>query len=376
MRNARKVVLFAILFLASFIVAPNFVHADTKTAQNETQLLSAIDEATEGQVINLSSNIVLTKPIEINNGKVITINGNGNTITRAAEGYQPVGSNSTLLTAGGKGTMLHLMNVKLIGSEKYGVQAYNEGYVSLDGVTISDCAYGGVLVNAGTVEVKNLVLNRNGDPAKGNNGIEIAKSSSLQNPDATPVLVMNGSLTSSETENVIFLAVNDSLTEFEVKNEEGTQDKLFISGNKVIVTDANNNVKFVSNENAKEGLDLVGSDYVPNVTITIQLMDKTVTFDVVQGSQVSYQQLEEHINFSALGLENYTLIGFFTDEEFTEEFDFSQNIGEDTTIYAKISEKAKPQLDAMPKTGFDNKLGLAIFVIAISSLALVCLKRK
>ncbi len=376
MRNAKKVILFAILFLASFIVAPNFVHADTKTAQNETQLLSAIDEATEGQVINLSSNIVLTKPIEINNGKVITINGNGNTITRAAEGYQPVNSNSTLLTAGGKGTVLHLMNVKLIGSEKYGVQAYNEGYVSLEGVTISDCGYGGVLVNAGTVEVKNLVLNRNGDPARGNNGIEIAKSSSLQNPDAKPVLVMNGSLTSSETENVIFLAVNDSLTEFEVKNEEGTQDKLFISGKKVIVTDPNNNVKFVSNENTKQGLDLVGSDYVPNVTITIQLMDKTVTFAVVQGSQVSYQQLEEHIDFAALGLENYTLIGFFTDEEFTEEFDFSQGIGEDTTIYAKISEKAKPQLDTMPKTGFDNKLGLAIFVIAVSSLALVCLKRK
>ena len=47
MRNAKKVILFAILFLASFIVAPNFVHADTTTAQNETQLLSAIDEATE-----------------------------------------------------------------------------------------------------------------------------------------------------------------------------------------------------------------------------------------------------------------------------------------------------------------------------------------
>lgn len=371
MNNTKKTILFSIALLVALFFAPNFVRAEVRTADNESQLLNAIEEANAGDVISLGSNIVLTSPISITN-KDITINGNGHTITRAAEGYQAVGQNSTLITAGKTGTKLNLMNMKLIGGEKYGVQSYNGAYVSLNGVTISDCGYGAVLVNAGTVEVRNLVLNRNGNP--NNNGIEIAKGNGVYDEGVKPVLVMNGTLSSTETQNVVFLAVNDTLTEFEVDNGENTVDKIFVNGNKVVVTDQNNNVKFISNENQKEGLKFDGINYVPNIPVTVVLMDKTTTVNVLQGSKLTEEDLRNQIDLASLELSNYNIDGFYSDEEFTENFDFSQDIAEETTIYAKLSKK--PEKDDTPKTGFNNKLGLAIFVIAISSIAIVVLKRK
>ncbi len=371
MKSTIRTILFSIILLLAFFSIPNIVRADTRTAGSESELLNAIEEANNGDTISLTSNIVLTRPVSISE-KDITINGNGLTITRAAEGYQAVGANSTLITAGKTGTKLHLMNMKLIGAEKYGVQSYNGAYVSLDGVTISDCGYGGVLVNAGTVEVNNLVLNRNGNP--NNNGIEIAKGQGVYDEGVKPVLLMNGTLSSTETTNVVFLAVNDTLTEFDVVNGENTTDKIFVSGNKVVVTDPNNNVKFISNENQKPGLKFDGSEYVPNIPVTVVLMDKTTTVNVLQGSKLTEEELRNQINLASLELSNYNIDGFYSDEEFTESFDFSQDITEEITVYAKLSKK--PEKDNTPKTGFDNKLGLAIFVIAISSMAIVALKRK
>ena len=371
MRSAKKAILFSIVLLVALFLAPNFVRADSETVSNETQLLEAIEQANAGDVISLNANIVLTKPVSITE-KDITINGNGFTVTRAAEGYSAVGANSTLITAGKTGTKLHLMNMKLIGAEKYGVQSYSGAYVSLDGVTISDCGFGGVLVNAGTVEVRNLVLNRNGNQS--NNGIEIAKGTGVYDEGVKPVLVMNGTLSSTETENVVYLAVNDTLTEFDVENGENTVDKIFVSGKKVVVTDQNNNVKFISNENQKEGLRFDGSEYVPNIPVTVVLMNKTTIVNVLQGSKLTEEDLRNQIDLASLELSNYNIDGFYSDEGFTEGFDFSQDITEETTIYAKLSQK--PEKDNTPKTGFDNKLGLAIFVIAISSMAIVALKRK
>ncbi len=260
MRNIKKIVLLVIALFFTFALVPNFVHADTSVG-NEATLRSAIDNATSGEVITLSTNIVLTSPIEIVN-KNITINGNGFTITRAAEGWSADGQNATLITAGKTGTRLNLMNVKLIAAEKYGVQSYSGAYVSLDNVTISDCGYGGVLVNAGTVEVKNLILNRNGNP--NNNGIEIAKGTGVYEEGVMPKLIMNGSISSTETENVIYLAINDNLAEFSVSNTPTSQDKIYVSDKRVIVADANNNIKFQSNENSKAGVEIEGDTYVPN----------------------------------------------------------------------------------------------------------------
>ncbi len=375
MKSAKKSIIIALALLIVSVLAPNFVRADVKTVSNEADFLQAINDANAGDVISFSANIVLTRPVSITD-KDITINGNGFTVTRAAEGWSNDGANATLITAGKTGTIVHLMNMKLIGAEKYGVQSYNGAYVSLDGVTISDCGYGAVLVNAGTVEVRNLVLNKNGTP--NNNGIEIAKGNGVYDEGVKPELIMNGSLSSTEEDNVIYLAVNDTLTDFDISNTDDSENKIFVSGNRLVVTDAENNIIFQSNENLKPGLKFDGDPYVPNATITINIMDKTVPYAVPQGSTISKEDLEAQIALASLGFENYTLEGFYTDAEFKTAFDFSQAINTDITVYAKLNaiEAPKPELDTTPKTGVETHLGLAVFVISISLAGIVALRRK
>lgn len=145
----------------------------------------------------------------------------------------------------------------MTNSVKYGVQSYNGGHVILHGVTISNCGYGGVLVNAGTIEIKNLTLNRNG--SKSNNGIELAKGYSVDTGENEPTIIMNGKLNSTETENVIYIAINDTLSTFAVENTETSENKLFINGSRVVVTDKTGNVLYVSNESKVE---MSGEQYV------------------------------------------------------------------------------------------------------------------
>ena len=64
--------------------------------------------------------------------------------------------------------------------------------------SITGFRYGGVLVNGGNVEVRDLHLGYNGTDK--NNGIEIDKGAAATN---NPTLTMNGTLTSDETENVV-----------------------------------------------------------------------------------------------------------------------------------------------------------------------------
>src|SRR5699024_9785767 len=120
-------------------------------------------------------------------------------------------NNKTLVTAL-YGAKINLVNVKLEDSPKYGVQAYDGAHVVLDGVTISNCNYGGVLANGGTIEIVDLNLEKNGTTA--NNGIEISTSKYITSGNVA-TLIMNGKLSSTETENVIYFASdeNDNTTE-------------------------------------------------------------------------------------------------------------------------------------------------------------------
>lgn len=262
MKTLKKSILLFMILLSSLILGSTFCNAATVTANNEETLISAINNAANGDIIELTENIVLTKPIEIT-GKSITINGNGHTVTRNATNWSPNGSNGSLITAGAEGTKLSLVNITLSGAQKYGVQSYNGAYVVLNGVTLSDNGFGGVLVNAGTLEVKNVVLHKNGQTS--NNGIEIAKGNGITTQDNHPVLIMNGTLSSSEKENVIYIAINDQLSTFEVKNTDSSTNKVFIKDNKVVVTDAQNNIIFESN--AAPNITIAGSDYVENVVV-------------------------------------------------------------------------------------------------------------
>ena len=225
--------LLIILLAVSLITIPNISNATERTANDESTLTSAIASATDGDVINLSQDITITAPIEVS-GKSITINGNGHSIIA---GYTGTSGNKTILSAVSTGSVIKLKNITLKNSPKYGVQAYDGGKVILNQVTLSNNAYAGVLINGGTAEVINLSLIGN------KTGIEISKSKSITSNNE-PTLIMNGKLTSDATDNVIYLAndPNDNTNKFVIENTDNTENKILASGNKVVVTDINNNI--------------------------------------------------------------------------------------------------------------------------------------
>ena len=368
MKNIKKVFL-TILILSLALFIPNISQADTKEVYNEETLRAAVESANKtGDVIKLTANIALTRPLEIT-GKNLTIDGGNFTISRNAENWQRNGDNGSLITAGSEGTTLTLKNLNLRNADKYGAQSYNGAYLILDGVTISDSGFGGVIVNAGQLEIRNLYLGKNGSGE--NNGIELAKGNSVSTGDNKPTIIMNGTLSSNQTENVVYIAINDKLSGFDLVNKEGSSDKISMNGNRIVVTDPNNNVLFQSNE-ASEDLDISGEEYTPNVSITINLMDKAVGVAVMQGSTLTKEDLISRIDLSTLDLEGYTIDGFYTDEAFTTEYNFETAFNTDTTLYAKLSSEK----DNTPKTGTDFTLELSMLIWVASTFGLITLTKK
>ncbi len=370
MRNFKNFIVVALLL--SFVFIPNFSRAANKQAYDDASLREAINSAGENEVIELTANISLVSPIEFTD-KTITINGAGHTITKA-DNWSTDSANGSLLTAG-SGARLNLINLTLTNAQKYGVQAYNGGYVSLDNVTISDCAYGGVLVNAGTVEVKNLFLKKNGGEGY-NNGIEIAKGESLSGSESNPKLVMNGTISSTETDQVIYVDINDPIGSFDIVNTDTTVDKVLVSGDKLVVTDQNNNILYQSNQIEDiDSLGVVGETFKKNVMVNIQLLDKSTVVVVREGDVLSKDDLISRIDFASLGFTDYTLDGFYLDPEFTTEYDYSTAFTNDITLYAKITIN-QPAQDVTPKTGIGSIVEISLLVIVASLVGIVALRKK
>lgn len=258
MKNIKKISLFIVILLTATLILPVFSNATTREVATEEALIQAVEDAENEDVISLTANIVLTKPLEIE-GKHITINANGNTVSRNSENWTPNGQNSSLITAGKPGTELHLMNIKLENSAKYGVQSYDGAYVILDNVTISNCAFGGVLINAGTVEIRSLNLGKNGTTT--DNGIEIAKGDGVYTDGTKPILIMNGSLSWAENGNVLYVDIVDGSNGFEIQNIETSKNKVFFNDNKLAITNENNEIVFQSAEIAN--VDVKADNYVP-----------------------------------------------------------------------------------------------------------------
>lgn len=257
MKNLKRITLFLITLFIAFIFTTSFTNAASTTVVNtEDELVNAINNASDGDIIELSTNISLKRPIEIT-GKTITINAKGNIITREETNWSPNGSNGSLITAG-SGSKLTLVNATLKDAHKYGLQAYDGGYVAVTNVTITNCGFGGILVNGGTLEVKELHLQKNGTP--NNNGIEIAKGDAVA-ASHIPTVIMNGTISSTQKENVIYIAENNpNLTKFEVKNTSSTTHKVFIKNNQVVITDKNNTILYTSNE--IKNIEVAGENYI------------------------------------------------------------------------------------------------------------------
>lgn len=379
MKKSIKLMLFLAVTAFIAFTIPNFSNAADNTAHDEESLNSVINSADPGTTITLENDITVTKPIVI--AKELTIDGNGHNVVGSND-WTSTSGNQTMFTAQFSDAKLTLKNINLKNGPKYGVQSYDGATVILDNVYITGFKYGGVLANGGKVEVKSLHLGTNGTGS--NNGIEIDKGASATN---NPTLVMSGTLTSDVAENVVYIAENGHLTDFTVTNSADTTNKIFIAGNKVVVTDAAENVIFESTVPDK----INGNTDAQKVVITLVANDVTNKITVNKGEQITADTLKTHIKLA----ESQTIDGFYADSTFNATFDFTKTIDTDTTIYAKISTVQAPEpepeptpvpeptpevtteeKDETPKTGVENYLALSVLTLVVSTALLCTLEHK
>ena len=371
MNKTLKFILYFIATLIFALLIPTNSKAAT-TVHDEESLNNEINSADSGATITLENDITVTKPIVI--AKELTIDGNGHNIVGSND-WTSTSGNQTMFTAQLSAAKLTLKNVNLKNGPKYGVQSYDGATVILNNVSISGFKYGAVLANGGNVEVIDLHLGYNGTNT--NNGIEIAKGSAATN---NPTLTMNGVLTSDVTENVIRVAENDSLTEFTIENTTNTTNKIVLTSEKIVLTDQYNNVVA---ESAVPDKVTGNADIDQKVIITLMAKDKEIRFTANQGTMITADLAKSHIVLEA----NEQVDGFYTDANYTTEFNFNDPLNTDTTIYAKISTietpvqepqpKPEPEIkDETPKTGVENYLVAAILTILLSSICIVSMKKK
>lgn len=368
MKSTKNLTMLFLIVFAILVGIPVFSNAATPVTDEES-LLSAIASADSGATISVQNNITVTQPIVI--AKELTIDGNGYTIVGSTE-WTSTSGNQTMFTAQLGDAKLTLKDIDLNNGPKYGVQSYDGATVILDNVSITGFRYGGVLVNGGKLQIKDLHLGTNGTGA--NNGIEIDKGAAATN---NPSVVMDGVLTSDVTENVIRVASNGHLTDFAITNTENTTNKIVLAENSVVLTDENNNVIAESPipENATPNVD------TKTVVVTLIAGEQTNKIVVEAGKAITEEILKAHVTVP----ENYQLDGFFTDADYTNAFDFSTVLDSNTTIYAKISEVPapepepepepeppvqEPEKDDVPKTGAQNYLEVAILAVVVSSMGM------
>lgn len=359
--------------LVTCLLIPNVSKATTPINSEET-LRQAISSANSGETIILSDNITVTGPIVID--KDLTIDGAGYTVTGADE-WTSISGNQTMFAAQLSGAKLTLKNINLKNGPKYGVQSYNGASVVLNNVSITGFNYAGILVNGGTLEIIDVNLGNNGTTS--NKGIELDRG---QDVAVSPSLVMNGSLSSTSKDNIIYVAENAG--NINIENKTSTSNKVVAAGNQIVLTDANNNVLSVSA--LPENTTVASGEQ--KVILTINYGEKTKDILLNVGQVVSEDSIKAQLNVA----EGYVIDGFYTDNQYTAKFNFNNKIDVNTTLYAKVSaeekqeevsnsentveEENKGEKDETPKTGVANYAGIAVLVIAISVATLFVIRKN
>lgn len=333
MKRLRNLAVALVIGLVTFLTIPN---VNALEVTSETELKNAILNANDGEVITLKQNVTLTSPIETT--KRITIDGNNFTIKGD---WNSTSGNQSLITAL-QGSEVTLNNVTLSNSPKYGVHVYDGGKAILNGVTIKDCNYGGILINAGTIEIRKLTLGYNG--ATENNGIEISKSKFITSNN-NPTIIMNGTITSDQTKNIIYLATdeNDATTAVVLENTPTTTDKILVDKEEknLVVTDENDYVKFESNKIDDNKLNNITGDEVAYITLTFKALNEEEIVKLPLGTKLTEEAantlLEEMKK--ACTQAGYEFSGFYQDEKYQNKFDLTKEFTQDTTIYIKLTKQ-------------------------------------
>ena len=192
---------------------------------------------------------------------------------------------------------------------------------------------------------------------------------------------MNGTLTSDSTENVVRPAENGNLTEFTITNTENTTNKVVIAGDKVVLTDEDNNV--ISESFIPEHV-TSNTDEAKKVIITLMVGGKEEKQIIVdEGTTITEDLIKSNITVE----EGYKIDGYYTDEAYTKEFDFTTALNSDVTIYVRIAEIQEEQpeetapetdnteKDDVPKTGVENYVGIAVLAMVFSISTLIYMKK-
>lgn len=230
-KKLKKVLGFIVL---AFVLVPmiNVRAEGIKTnVGTEEELRNAL---VSGGDIVLTGNIEVKAPLYAN--VAATIDGAGFTIS-ASDTFTNDGANGSILAVM-NGAEVVLNDITINKAVKYGVQAYDGGIVSLNGVTITNSGFGAVLINGGGLIVLDLTMNDN------TFGIEFGKGAFVTNE---PAMLMNGTISGNQVDPIV-LATNDNLGEVVVGNMPDSEMKLAVDGKKLVLKDKDGTVVATSNE--------------------------------------------------------------------------------------------------------------------------------
>ena len=382
MNKTAKVVLLFVMLLAVVLLVPSFCNAADIT--NESELEKAIQDAEVGSTITLTQSIEVSKHIDVS--KNLTINGAGFSISGSDTWYNAekaqLGGDQAILTSTA-GT-LTLKNITLKHGPKQGAQAYGNGALVLDDVTIEDCKYSALIANGGTITIQKANL-------KTKYGIEVGKSAT-QNEKDTPTIIMDGTIKSSS--DVILYMASDTPSSLEVKNTETSEDKMYAYGNSVVVTDKNDNVLYEGAPlplsadkkiTVTEGESEVAEVYV----VTIGYNGKTKTITVKKGETLpdlsdvkNAVQGKEFVRFvvAKTGSEfdettaitsDLSLVAEYKTIELPDEQPGDEELPADEENATNDKEK-----DDTPKTGLNSYVGIVSGVLVISLASIIAMKKR
>ena len=220
---------FGVLVFCAMIIP--FMHPNAAAVQvgTEEELTAAI---ANGDTIELTADITVTQPILVD--KNLTIDGKG----FALKSTIAAGSGNRTIISAITSTTLVLKDITLADSPKYGVQAYNGGKVELDGVTIKNCQFGAVLINGGTLTIKDLAMDTN------KAGIEFGKG---LNVTGEPALIMDGTIDVAKQKDALYID-NAQVTKFVVENKDTTTNKVVLNDDVVAINDVDGKQITASNK--------------------------------------------------------------------------------------------------------------------------------
>lgn len=289
-KNFKKLLGFMVF---AFAMIP-MINVSALEVTDEATLRKALEAGGE---ITLANDIEVTAPLYAN--KEATIDGAGHKIT-AADAFVNDGGNGSILAVMTDAEVL-LQDLTIDKAKKYGVQAYNGGIVTFNGVTITNSGFGAVLVNGGGAIVMDLTMNDNAY------GIEFGKGVAVTEE---PALLMAGTINGTQKD-LLVLATNDNLGTVTVGNMPDSEMKLAVDGKTLVLKDKAGQTVATSNEASgnvvveEEEVEVPGPTPTPTPTPT---PDTTVTENPDTSDSIMSYVVLAILGLGALGISSKKLL--------------------------------------------------------------------